>query len=80
LFDGYDKFFFSGFLTKYKGIVVVESLNSMLIACSQVNWMSSLSLRMALKDCGSGRYLSTESSMEEWVDEEAVASMVSMAV
>ncbi len=53
---------------------------SMLIACSQVNWMSSLSLRTALKDCGSGRFLSIESSMEEWDDEEAVASMVSIAV
>ena len=42
--------------------------------------MTSLSLRTALIICGSGRYLSTESSMEEWVDEEAVVSMVSMAV
>jgi hypothetical protein len=42
--------------------------------------MTLLRLRTALKDCGLGRYLSIESSMEDWVDEEAVASMVSMAV
>ena len=41
--------------------------------------MSSSSLRTALKDCGSGRYLSTESSR---VDDTVVAdaSRVSMAV
>ncbi len=58
----------------------IKVLISMLIACSQVNCMSSSRVRAALKDCGSGRYLATESSMEEWVDDKAVASMVSMAV
>ncbi len=42
--------------------------------------MTSLSLRTALKNFASGRYLSNKPSMEEWVDEEAVASKVSMAV
>jgi hypothetical protein len=37
MFDGYDEFVIAEFLSKYKGIVVNEGFDFMLIACSQVD-------------------------------------------
>ncbi len=61
------------------GMKVLRSIKffiSILIACNQALQMSSSSFRTALKDCGSGRYLSTGLSLED----EAVVPMVNMAV
>jgi hypothetical protein len=54
----------------------IKFLIFILIACNQALRTSSSSFRTALKDCGSERYLSTCSSLED----EAVALMVNMAV
>ncbi len=65
-----------GVLPSLKVLWSIKFLISILIACNQVLRTSSSSYRTALKDCRSGRYLSTGLSLVA----ETVALMLNMAV